>query len=316
MFRDFSDTAPRRDDWTIPQNWAHYTKGDHLVWDLLFARQQKKLAGRAVRAFEEGLDLLRLAHPGIPDFDELNERLFPRTGWTVVAVPGLVPDEVFFRHLSRRQFPAGNFIRSAAQLDYLEEPDVFHDVFGHVPLLAQPRVADVLEALGHQGLAALASGNLHRLSRLYWYTIEFGLAREEGELKIYGAGLASSFGEAGFALDDPAPWRRPFDLIWTCPMHPQIRRDGPGTLSDLRHGAGAARAERSRTARTRAGRHDAALLGERGPGRAAAGLTMGADLRRHLVPMRRGRTGSSSRWRRPSCCGPAGRSSSAAGRRW
>jgi phenylalanine-4-hydroxylase len=212
MFRDFTDTAPRREDWTIPQNWAHFTAEDHRVWDLLFARQQAKLAGRAVRAFEEGLDLLRLSHPGIPDFDELNARLFPRTGWKVVAVPGLVPDEVFFRHLSRRQFPAGNFIRSAAQLDYLEEPDVFHDVFGHVPLLAQPRVADVLEALGHQGLAALESGNLHRLSRLYWYTIEFGLAREDGALKIYGAGLASSFGEAGFALDDPAPWRRPFDL--------------------------------------------------------------------------------------------------------
>jgi phenylalanine-4-hydroxylase len=213
MFRDFSETVPaRRDDWTIPQDWAHFTAEDHRVWDLLFARQQARLAGRAVRAFEEGLDLLRLAHPGIPDFDELNARLFPRTGWTVVAVPGLVPDEVFFRHLSRRQFPAGNFIRSAAQLDYLEEPDVFHDVFGHVPMLAQPRVADVLEALGHQGLAALGSGHLALLSRLYWYTIEFGLAREDGTLKIYGAGLASSFGEAGFSLGHPAPWRRPFDL--------------------------------------------------------------------------------------------------------
>ncbi|HEY0412655.1 MAG TPA: phenylalanine 4-monooxygenase [Allosphingosinicella sp.] len=211
MFKDFTDAAPSA-DWTIPQRWEHFTAEEHRVWDLLFARQQARLAGRAVRAFEEGLDLLRLSRPGIPNFDELNERLSRRTGWTVVAVPGLVPDEIFFRHLSRRQFPAGNFIRSAAQLDYLEEPDVFHDVFGHVPMLAQPRVADVLEALGHHGLAALASGNLHRLSRLYWYTIEFGLAREEGALKIYGAGLASSFGEAGFALDDPRPPRRPFDL--------------------------------------------------------------------------------------------------------
>jgi len=213
MFRDFTETAAAdRGDWTIPQNWAHFTPEDHRVWDLLFARQQQRLAGRAVRAFEEGLDVLRLSHPGIPDFDELNARLFPRTGWTVVAVPGLLPDDVFFRHLSRRQFPAGNFIRSADQLDYLEEPDVFHDVFGHVPMLTNPRVADVLEMLGHRGLDALASGDLHRLSRLYWYTIEFGLAREEGALKIYGAGLASSFGEAGFALEDPAVARHGFDL--------------------------------------------------------------------------------------------------------
>jgi phenylalanine-4-hydroxylase len=213
MFTDFQDAAAAaRDDWTIPQNWAHFTPEDHRVWDLLFARQQARLAGRAVRAFEEGLDILRLSHPGIPDFEELNDRLFPRTGWTVVAVPGLLPDEIFFRHLSRREFPAGNFIRSAKQLDYLEEPDVFHDVFGHVPMLTNPRVADVLEMLGHRGLEALASGNLHRLSRLYWYTIEFGLAREDGSLKVYGAGLASSFGEAGFALEDPGVPRHRFDL--------------------------------------------------------------------------------------------------------
>jgi len=211
MFKHFTEAAPAA-DWTIPQNWEHFTAEEHRVWDLLFARQQARLAGRAVRAFEEGLGILRLSRPGIPNFDELNARLFERTGWTVVAVPGLVPDDVFFRHLSRRQFPAGNFIRSAAQLDYLEEPDVFHDVFGHVPMLADHRVADLLQALGEHGLAALASGNLHRLSRLYWYTIEFGLAREDGALKIYGAGLASSFGEAGFALDDLAPWRRPFEL--------------------------------------------------------------------------------------------------------
>jgi phenylalanine-4-hydroxylase len=213
MFTEFAEpAAPPRGDWTIPQNWDRFTAEDHRVWDLLFARQQARLASRSVRAFEEGLDILRLSRPGIPDFDELNASLFARTGWTVVAVPGLLPDDVFFRHLSRRQFPAGNFIRSAAQLDYLEEPDVFHDVFGHVPMLTNPRVADVLEMLGHHGLEALASGNLHRLSRLYWYTIEFGLAREEGALKIYGAGLASSFGEAGFALDDPKVARHGFDL--------------------------------------------------------------------------------------------------------
>jgi phenylalanine-4-hydroxylase len=134
--------------------------------------------------------------PGIPNFDELNERLNARTGWTVVAVPGLVPDDVFFEHLSRRRFPAGNFIRKRSQLDYLEEPDVFHDVFGHVPLLAQPGGRRLHAELGELGLAALKMGALKRIARLYWYTVEFGLAREGGRTSIYGAGILSSFGES------------------------------------------------------------------------------------------------------------------------
>jgi len=211
MFRDFTEGAAAA-DWTVPQRWEHFTAEEHRVWDLLFSRQQARLAGRTVAPFERGLDVLRLSRPGIPRFDELNERLAARTGWTVVAVPGLLPDEVFFGHLGQRQFPAGNFIRSAQSLDYLEEPDVFHDVFGHVPMLTDPRIADLLQAIGRHGVEAAATGTLHRLSRLYWYTIEFGLAREQGALRIYGAGLASSFGEAGFALDDPRPWRRPFAL--------------------------------------------------------------------------------------------------------
>ncbi len=178
----------------------------------MFARQQAALAGRAVSAFEQGLDVLRLARPGIPRLDELNERLHARTGWTVVAVPGLVPDDVFFRHLSERRFPAGNFIRSAEQLDYLEEPDVFHDLFGHVPLLALPEVADFMQALGQLGLQALDLGALHRVARLYWYTVEFGLAHEHGELRIYGAGILSSFGESREALEGDAPHRLGFDL--------------------------------------------------------------------------------------------------------
>lgn len=199
-------------DWTVPQNWDELTAEDHAVWDLLFARQQQALAGRAVRAFEEGLEVLRLSHPGVPEFGELNERLFGRTGWTVVAVPGLVPDDVFFEHLRHRRFPAGNFIRKRSQLDYLEEPDVFHDVFGHVPLLANPAVADFMQALGELGLQALEAGALHRLARLYWYTVEFGLAREGGALKIYGAGIVSSFGESRFSLESPEPNRVGFDL--------------------------------------------------------------------------------------------------------
>ncbi|HWH18108.1 MAG TPA: phenylalanine 4-monooxygenase [Allosphingosinicella sp.] len=199
-------------DWTIPQRWERFTHEDHRVWDLLFDRQQKMLSGRSVRAFEEGLNVLRLAKPGIPLLDDLNERLFARTGWTVVSVPGLVPDDIFFDHLCHRRFPAGNFIRSADQLDYLEEPDVFHDVFGHVPLLAQPAVADFMQALGEEGLRALRLGALDRLARLYWHTVEFGLAREDGRLKIYGAGILSSFGESRFALESDVPYRIEFDI--------------------------------------------------------------------------------------------------------
>src|SRR3546814_8127601 len=130
------------------------------------------------------------------------------TGWRVVAVPGLVPDEVFFDHLANRRFVSGNFIRSPDQLDYLEEPDVFHDVFGHVPLLADPVFADYMQAYGRGGLRSLQYGALHRLSRLYWHTVEFGLVREKGELRIYGAGIVSSRGERLFALADPSPNRQ------------------------------------------------------------------------------------------------------------
>jgi phenylalanine-4-hydroxylase len=199
-------------DWTVPQLWDELTAEDHWVWDTLFARQHDLLAGRAVEAFQHGLDILHLSRPGVPNFDELNEKLNARTGWTVVAVPGLVPEDVFFGHLSRRRFPAGNFIRSPRQLDYLEEPDVFHDVFGHVPILADPAAADFMQALGALGLDALAHGALHRLARLYWYTVEFGLAREQGQLKIYGAGIVSSFGESHYSLESPVPNRVDFDL--------------------------------------------------------------------------------------------------------
>jgi phenylalanine-4-hydroxylase len=199
-------------DWTVPQHWDEFTDEDHWVWDSLFARQKTLLHNRAVREFEESLEVLHLSRPGIPNFEELNEKLGGRTGWKVVAVPGLVPDDVFFEHLRNRRFPAGNFIRKVKQLDYLEEPDVFHDVFGHVPLLAQPAVADFMEELGHLGAQAMAIGELHRVARLYWYTIEFGLSLEEGEPRIYGAGILSSFGESHYALESAKPHRLSFDM--------------------------------------------------------------------------------------------------------
>ncbi len=199
-------------DWTVPQNWNRFTPEEHAVWDTLFARQTAMLPGRASDAFLRGVDVLRLSKPGIPDFTELSERLMAATGWRVVAVPGLVPDALFFDHLANRTFVAGNFIRRADQLDYLEEPDVFHDVFGHVPMLADPVFADYMAAYGRGGQRAGSLGALKRLARLYWYTVEFGLVEEAGALRIYGAGIVSSRGESVFALDDPSPNRIGFDL--------------------------------------------------------------------------------------------------------
>ncbi|UAJ09252.1 phenylalanine 4-monooxygenase [Polymorphobacter megasporae] len=199
-------------DWTIDQRWADYTPADHALWDRLYARQTKQLADRAHPAFLNGLATLDLSKPGIPDFEEMSDRLEAVTGWRVVAVPGLVPDAVFYQHLAERRFVAGNFIRSASQIDYLEAPDVFHDVFGHVPLLSDPVFADYMQAYGQGGLRSLKFDALTRLSRLYWYTVEFGLVRHDGDLKLYGAGIVSSHGESVFALDDASPHRIGFDL--------------------------------------------------------------------------------------------------------
>lgn len=199
-------------DWTIAQNWSAYTPEEHATWDKLFERQSRLLPGRASKSFLQGLDVLRLSKPGIPHFEELSERLMKATGWQVVAVPGLVPDAVFYEHLANRRFVAGNFIRRPDQLDYLQEPDVFHDVFGHVPMLADPRFADYVVAWGQGGLRSMKYDAIHRLARLYWYTVEFGLVEEDGELRIYGAGIVSSKGESIFALDDPSPNRIRFDL--------------------------------------------------------------------------------------------------------
>jgi phenylalanine-4-hydroxylase len=200
------------EDWVVPQRWDELTDEDHWVWDTLFARQKALLHDKVISAFEQGLELLNLSRSGVPDFDELNVKLSARTGWKIVAVPSLVPDAVFFEHLANRRFPAGNFMRTAKQMDYLEEPDVFHDVFGHVPLLAQPAVAEFMVELGNLGLRALEIGEIERVARLYWYTIEVGLAREDGRTKIYGAGIASSLSETHNSLESPRPHRLKFDL--------------------------------------------------------------------------------------------------------
>ena len=214
QFTHVHDTPPpgAAADWTISQNWDAFTADEHAMWDRLFARQSDMLPGRAADAFLRGIDVLRLEKPGIPDYRDLNARLMAATGWQVIAVPGLVPDDVFFDHLANRRFPAGNFIRTPEQLDYLQEPDVFHDVFGHVPMLADPVFADYMVAYGEGGLRSLKFDALKQLARLYWYTVEFGLIREAGSLRIYGAGIVSSFAESVFALDSDSPNRIGFDL--------------------------------------------------------------------------------------------------------
>jgi phenylalanine-4-hydroxylase len=204
------DRARRWQDYVVPQNWESFTGEDHRVWDLLFMRQVKLLGSRVVSAFFDGIDLLKLSHPGVPDVEGLNAILEPRTGWRTVAVPGLVPDDIFFAMLSERVFPVGNFIRTRAQLDYLEAPDCFHDMFGHIPMLAHHDYAEMTRHIGELGSAAIAAGEGPRAARLYWHSVEFGLAREHGELKILGAGLASSFGEAHFSLESDAVERVPF----------------------------------------------------------------------------------------------------------
>jgi phenylalanine-4-hydroxylase len=227
-------------DWTIPQDWNNYTAEEHAVWDALFARQSRMLGARVTDVFLNGLDVLRLSRPGIPEFGQLSDRLRELTGWSVVAVPGLVPDEVFFEHLANRRFVAGRFIRRPDQLDYLQEPDVFHDLFGHVPLLSNPFFADYMQAYGAGGLKAMRLGSLRKLARLYWYTVEFGLIREHGKLKLYGAGIVSSFGESRYALDSPSPNRIQFNLERV--MRTQYRIDAYqqtyfviDSFEDLRH---------------------------------------------------------------------------------
>jgi phenylalanine-4-hydroxylase len=200
------------EDWTIPQNWDAYTAEEHAVWDTLFARQAAMLPGRAAPEFLAGLDMLHLSRPGIPNFEELSEKLGRATGWHVVAVPGLVPDDVFFAMLSERVFPVGNFIRTREQLDYLEAPDCFHDMFGHIPLLAHHDYAEMTRHIGELGSAAIAADQGHKAARLYWHSVEFGLAKEHGELKILGAGLASSFGESHLSLESGEVERLPFSI--------------------------------------------------------------------------------------------------------
>ncbi|MCW1382030.1 phenylalanine 4-monooxygenase [Novosphingobium sp. KCTC 2891] len=205
-------TAPLRrparvgEDWVEPAQRA-YGADEDRIWDDLFARQMDILPGRAASAFLRGLDKLDLGRGGVPDFGRLSQELDALTGWRVVPVPMLIPDHVFFWHLANRRFPAGNFIRTRETFDYIEEPDVFHDVFGHVPMLTDPTYADYMQEYGRAGWKAMRHNRLKALGALYWYTVEFGLIEEEAGLRAYGAGILSGPAEAVFALEAASPNR-------------------------------------------------------------------------------------------------------------
>ena len=193
-------------DWLEPEQRS-YTLPEHAIWDDLYARQLDILPGRAASAFMAGLQKLGLGRGGVPDFGRLSTELGALTGWSVVPVPMLIPDHVFFWHLANRRFPAGNFIRTRKTFDYIQEPDVFHDVFGHVPMLADPVFADYMQEYGRAGWKAMRYNRLKSLGALYWYTVEFGLVMEGNELRAYGAGILSGPAEAVYAVEAQSPNR-------------------------------------------------------------------------------------------------------------
>ena len=206
------DYSRARDDYTCPQNWTAYTEADHDTYRRLYERQSALLPGLACDAFIEALPSLGVKDR-IPRFEEINERLKPTTGWEIVAVPGLIPERPFFELLANRRFPVTDWIRKPSEFDYIVEPDVFHDLFGHVPLLFNPVFADYVQRYGAGGLKAhdLDAGEL--LSRLYWYTIEFGLIQQADGLRAYGAGIISSAGELQHSVTSAAPQRIALDLL-------------------------------------------------------------------------------------------------------
>lgn len=199
-------------DWTLSQDWDAFSQAEHDIWDQLIVRNVDAIAPYASEAFVAGLGILDLSRPGIPDFRELNPRLKAATGWEVAAVPGFIPNDAFFKHLSERRFPVANFLRSRDSLDYSEEPDMFHDLFGHLPMLTNPALADFLVSYGQAGLRAEVMGATDFLARLYLYTVEFGLVIEHGRLRGYGAGLLSSLSETAHALTSPDVRRLRVDL--------------------------------------------------------------------------------------------------------
>jgi phenylalanine-4-hydroxylase len=206
---DYSHIRP---DYTVEQDYSRYTSAEQDLWKRLYARQSVLMPRYGCVEFCDVLATLNFG-AGIPHFDAINARLKPATGWTLVAVPGLLPDDVFFTHLANCRFPVSVWLRKPEEFDYIVEPDIFHDFFGHVPLLFNKFFADYLEAYGKGGVKAKGLDALDYLARLYWYTVEFGLIRTSTGLRAYGAGILSSAGELPFSVASPQPNRIKFNLL-------------------------------------------------------------------------------------------------------
>jgi phenylalanine-4-hydroxylase len=206
------DYSRMRSDYTVDQDWDAYSAAEHELWRRLYARQGTLVPRYASEEFNTTLGRLDYGK-GIPRFDAINEKLGPASRWRLVAVPGLVPDAVFFEHLANRRFPVSVWIRDPEEFDYIVEPDIFHDFFGHVPMLFNPVFADYMQAYGQGGLKAASLGSIEMLSRLYWYTVEFGLIETKRGLRAYGAGILSSGGEISYCIDSADPNRIGFDLL-------------------------------------------------------------------------------------------------------
>ena len=191
----------------MDQEYEKYTREDHMMWQRLFLRQMQNLPNIASRVYLDGIEKVGFVSDHIPDFNrETNPKLGALTGWEVYVVPGLIPHKEFYTHLSKKQFPASNWLRKPEQIDYLEEPDMFHDTFGHVPLLSNQAFCNFMYDLSKIALKHIDDEEmLEKISRLYWYTVEFGLIRENGRLKIYGGGIISSAGESTYCLNDAVP---------------------------------------------------------------------------------------------------------------
>jgi phenylalanine-4-hydroxylase len=200
------------EDWTMPQNWGQFTEKDHARWSEFAGKQTKALEGLACDAFLEGARALELDKLGVPHFDKWNERLRSVTGWEVVAVPGVIPNEPFFKLLTERKFPVANFLRQGPSFTYNDEPDMFHDVYGHMPMFIDPTFGEFMTAYGRAGMRAEKMGMSDWLGRLYLHTVEFGLIREGDNVRAYGAGLMSSHAETVHALTSDEPRRLHFDL--------------------------------------------------------------------------------------------------------
>lgn len=199
-------------DWSMPQKWEQFTRTDHQRWSEFAAKQTKALDGLASDTFLEGVRALKLDKMGVPAFESWNERLRDVTGWEVVAVPGVIPNEPFFKMLSERKFPVANFLRQGPSFEYNDEPDMFHDVYGHMPMFIDPTFGEFMSAYGRAGLRAEKQGMSDWLGRLYLHTVEFGLIQNGSSLRAYGAGLMSSYAETVHALTSDTPRRLHFDL--------------------------------------------------------------------------------------------------------